>query len=216
MRLKILFIVAAIASMILGIWAASALRSMESASSLRAMDIQGSVLSSARSIAVPESLKMHDGNAFTSAVLQDHWSLIFFGYTHCPDICPTTLQTLARAKKDLKQIFPNVYFVSVDPERDSIDSLGAYIRYFDPGFTAVTGDSEMIRDLTSQMSVVFMKVPGSSGQAEEYLVDHSSSIMLLNPKGALQAFLSAPHTSQSINSALKQLMDESYKLKVKS
>jgi protein SCO1/2 len=187
-------IFAAIIAMVVGFFVSFSLNSPDSVID---SDIQATVLVPARKIILPELVK-DNGSALSEQDVQGNWTLVFFGYTNCPDICPTTLNTLAEAKKKAEREFPKVLFVSVDPERDSINKLGEYVRYFDPDFYAATGTSEMLKSLSMQMSVVFMKAPGASGEDQDYLVDHSSSIILLNPKGELHAFLGAPHSPASI------------------
>ena len=162
------------------------------------------MINPARQIALPELVK-HDGQPFTNDDLKGHWTLVFFGYTRCPDICPMTMNVLAEAKKKATAEFPQVVFVSVDPQRDTVEMLGDYVRYFDPEFTGVTGEENMIQALTLQTSVLYMKVPGSSGKEDDYLVDHSSSIILINPKGQLAAFLAAPHTPTSIIDSVEKI-----------
>ena len=175
-----------------GFWLASELRAPDGNTQL-----QGVVLKPPRQIQVPELTKQ-DGTPFTNEDLNGQWTLLFFGYTHCPDVCPTTMNVLAEAKKKSTGDFPQVVFISVDPQRDTVDVLGSYVHYFDPEFTGVTGDEKMIQALTLQASVLYMKVPGESGNENDYLVDHSSSVMLINPEVQLAAFLSAPHTPSSI------------------
>ncbi|MBT8119079.1 MAG: SCO family protein, partial [Gammaproteobacteria bacterium] len=99
--------------------------------------------------------------------------------------------------------FPDVVFVSVDPERDKVEMLADYVQYFDKDFIGVTGDKEMIKALTLQMSVVYMKVPvdnGTSVNSDDsvYNVDHSSALLLVNPDGKLVAFLNPPHDAETI------------------
>lgn len=162
--------------------------------------IQGSILSPARKIAVPALLK-DNGELFTLEDLTGQWHLLFFGYTHCPDICPTTMGVLAQAKKTAlanNQTFPQVVFISVDPQRDSVDMLGDYVRYFDDDFIGVTGKEDLIKALTLQMSVVYMKMPVAGASDSAYLVDHSSALLLLNPEGKLVAFLNPPHEPKTI------------------
>jgi protein SCO1/2 len=153
---------------------------------------------------VPELTKQ-DGTPFTNDDLSGQWSLLFFGYTHCPDICPATMNVLAEAKRKSAGDFPRVVFVTVDPQRDTVDMLGDYVHYFDPEFTGVTGDEKMIQALALQASVLHMKVPGESGNENDYLVDHSSSILLINPEGQLAAFLGAPHTPGSILESVENI-----------
>lgn len=198
---KTLIIVAAMVAMALGIWVASSIRPPDNGPTPHAADFHGSMLSTPRNITVPALLK-DDGSVFTVSDLQNHWTLMFFGYTHCPDVCPTAMNTLAQAKKKSPVGFPEVIFVSVDPERDTVDIVGEYIQYFDPSFKAVTGDEKLIEALTLQMSAVYMRMPGTSSDDENYIVDHSSAIMALNPEGKLIAYINPPHTPESILQAL--------------
>ncbi len=167
--------------------------------------IQGSILSPERKIAVPALVK-DDGSVFTLDDLTGHWSLLFFGYTHCPDICPTTMGVVAQAKKiatENNHLFPQVIFISVDPERDKVEMLSEYVQYFDKDFIGVTGDEKLIKALTLQMSVVYMKMPVDNNSATTsaeggYLIDHSAALLLLNPEGKLVAFLNPPHDPKTI------------------
>ena len=176
-----------------GFWLASELKTPDHGYA----QIQGIVLNPPRQIQVPVLTKQ-DGTPFTNEDLNGQWSLLFFGYTHCPDICPTTMNVLAEAKKKSAGEFPQVVFVSVDPQRDTVDLLAPYVHYFDPKFFGVTGDETMLQALTLQASILYVKVPGESGDENDYLVDHSSAVLAINPEGQLAAILSAPHTTASI------------------
>lgn len=161
--------------------------------------IQGSILSPARKIAVP-ALTMDDGSTFDLDDLKGKWHLLFFGYTHCPDVCPVTMGVAAQAKKIAEtnnHIFPQVVFISVDPDRDKVEMLADYVQYFDKDFVGVTGDSQLIKALTLQLSVVYMKMQAEEG-SDNYLVDHSSALLLLNPEGKLVAFFNPPHDPKTI------------------
>lgn len=171
--------------------------------------IQGTILSPTRKIAVPALLK-DDGETLTLDDLSEHWHLLFFGYTNCPDICPTTMGVLAQAKNTAKannHMFPDVVFISVDPERDKVETLGDYVRYFDEEFVGVTGDENLIKAFALQMSVVFMKMSAEADSVDAtesvsnetgYLVDHSSALLLLNPEGRLVAFFNPPHDPETL------------------
>ena len=163
--------------------------------------IQGTLITPARKIHVP-ALTKDDGETFTLNDLTGDWHLLFFGYTHCPDICPTTMGVTAQAKKlaaSENKPFPQVIFISVDPERDTAEMIGEYVRYFDKDFTAVTGDKDLIKALTLQMSVVYMQMPTVDDNADSgYLIDHSAALLLLNPEGKLLAFLNPPHDPATI------------------
>lgn len=196
---------AAIVAMSAGFWLSSVQQDDNDKKSLDARQkfspIQGSILSPARKIAVPALIK-DNGEVFRIDDLSGQWHILFFGYTHCPDICPTTMGVLAQAKKTAEAsalIFPGVVFISVDPERDKVETLGQYVQYFDKDFIGVTGDPALVKALALQMSVVYMKMPTEAGsEADDYIVDHSSALLLLDPKGRLKAFLNPPHDPSTI------------------
>jgi len=175
--------------------------------------VQGHILSPARKITVP-ALSKDNGETFTLGCLTGQWNLLFFGYTHCPDVCPTTMATLAQAKKIAttnNHIFPKVVFISVDPERDKVEMLGKYVRYYDNDFIGVTGDNALIKELALQMSVIYLKAPVEEGSdPNAYLVDHSASLMLLNPEGKLVAFFKAPHNANNILKDFQTMVNKSH------
>jgi protein SCO1/2 len=147
-----------------------------------------------RSVAIPEiELIDHDGQSFKRENLTGSWQLMFFGFTHCPDICPATLQQLSLVQASLEEIgkvAPEILLVTVDPERDTPDVLATYISYFDANIKGITGDLDEIRKLTSTSSIFFEK---SYQGKDEYTVDHSTVILIINESGAIQASFSAPH-----------------------
>ncbi len=172
--------------------------------------IQGSILSPARKVAVPALVK-DDGSVFTLDDLTGQWNLLFFGYTHCPDVCPTTMGAVAQARKIAianNHLFPQVFFVSVDPERDKVETLTEYVQYFDTDFIAVTGDEKLIKAFTLQMSVVYMKMPAEDDTGD-YLVDHSSALLLINPEGKLVAFFNSPHDPKTILKDFQTVVNQS-------
>jgi protein SCO1/2 len=147
------------------------------------------------------NLTDHTGAPFDLARLEGHWTLMFFGFTHCPDVCPTTLFTLARVEEQLDGLpdrdKPEVVMVSVDPNRDTPEALAAYVPYFDPGFVGVTGDMPGILGLTQSMGVAFAYTP-VEGSEDGYAVDHTASIFLVDPAGRLAAIFGTPHTADAI------------------
>jgi protein SCO1/2 len=170
--------------------------------------LQGYMVSPARKIAVPDLIK-GNGASFTGKDIKGSWTAMFFGYTNCPDICPTTMAMLVQAKKKAAEQgvnFPQVVFVSVDPERDNVEMLGEYVEYFDKDFTGVTGDAKLIDALARQMSVVYMRVPSVTDDPNNYHVDHSAAILLLSPEGKLTAFLTAPHTPAGIVDSIQAVV----------
>ena len=128
-----------------------------------------------------------DGDAFTEADLEGNLTLLFFGFTNCPDVCPDTLSVLARAMDKLESMrldgLPEVVFVSVDPERDAGETMRDYVAYFDPGFRAVTGNDEALHALTSQVGALYVR--GEADEEGYYPVDHSGMVVLIDSEGRM-------------------------------
>ena len=144
---------------------------------------------------LPEfSLVDGQGNAFDRDALRDHWSLLFFGFTHCPDVCPLTLQVLATARLALDasgfEPLPQIVFVSVDPERDTAAVVRDYAAHFGAGTIGVTGDMAELRRLTDGLGIFFQKSAGESGN---YGVDHSAVVLLVGPDARFHALFGTPH-----------------------
>ena len=136
--------------------------------------------------------------------LKGKWSFIFFGYTHCPDVCPLTLGVLGKAFK-LVENTPAAYqeiqgiFISVDPKRDTTELLREYVSYFNNKFTGVTGDTAQLDALARQMSALYTIHPNEPGKSEDtYLVSHNSTIFLVDPQGRLYGRFPPPQTPQEI------------------
>lgn len=204
MKSKLTMVVAALAALSAGYWLSTISQQSKEDELREAREryspIQGSVLSPARKIAFP-ALYKDDGSTLSRSDFEGHWSMIFFGYMSCPDICPVTMGVAAKAKQVAEaegKDFPRVYFISVDPERDQVESLADYVQYFDKDFVGITGDAKLIKALTLQMSVVYMKMKEEADDSENYLVDHSSALLLLNPEAELVAFMNPPHDPDTI------------------
>lgn len=155
------------------------------------------------------SLVDANGSEFTEQNLQGRWTLVFFGFTNCPDICPTTMATLDRVYEQLrgnKRIFEKtqVLFVSVDPERDNIEKLQAYVDYFNSAFIGATANDKRIKQFTGQFGVAYMKVkiPGPAG----YSMDHTASILLVDPQLRFVGIFSRPHEAADITQRLVQII----------
>ena len=162
-------------------------------------------LNAARSLK-PFRLQSHDGQSFTAERLQDgNWSLMFFGFTYCPDVCPTTLAKLNRALRNLQNLaLPQVYLVTVDPERDTLEALAQYAPAFNSDFVGVGGSFEEIVNLATQVNVAFAKVPGPTPGT--YLVDHSATIVAIDPEGRYHGFFKPPHDPEKIARVISRLM----------
>ena len=141
----------------------------------------------------PLDLVDQDERPLPRDFLRDHWTLVFFGFTQCPDVCPTTLTTLAQMKKQLADLpaaqQPRVLLVSVDPERDTPAVLKPYVTFFDPSFLGATGTLAATTDAATSFSVPFAKVPLPGGG---YTMDHGAGLFVVSPAGALAAYSSPP------------------------
>ncbi len=147
-----------------------------------------------------------NGAPFTEQRFSGRWTFLFFGYTHCPDVCPATLSVLAAVQGELAEQGvegTEVLFVSVDPQRDTPRKLADYMAFFDSGFTAATGSREQIEQFTRQVGAGYMireeRAPG------QYLVNHSSSIFLIDPQVRVVAAFSQPHNAATIVTLFRKI-----------
>ncbi|MCJ0825038.1 SCO family protein [Luteimonas sp. 50] len=136
------------------------------------------------------SLQQSDGTPLVPGELKGHWTVVFLGFTHCPDVCPTTLAQLAQAQKQWATLpdatRPRVLFVSVDPERDTPDRIGEYAHAFHKDTLAATADLPALEAFARSLSLVFMKVPAPEGAPpDQYSVDHSAALALLDPQARM-------------------------------
>ena len=138
-------------------------------------------------------LEDQNGQAFSNNNLKGKWSILFFGFTHCPDVCPTTLNILQQAYSRLGNLQKDVQviLVSVDPERDTQQQRKDYIEYFNPDFIALGGTSEDILSLTKSMYIHYQKNV-EQDDPENYLVDHSAAILVISPEGRRHAQITPP------------------------
>jgi len=155
------------------------------------------------------SLIDHRGQAFGPNNLRDHWSMLFFGYANCPEFCPATLTTLALMKKRLRAsgaaVLPQVIFISVDAQRDTPQLLAKYVPYFDPEFIGVTAaDQPTIEAVAREFGVAVIIEPKQADGS--YMVDHSSTIMVLDPSGKLAAILTGPFTAESLQADFQRIV----------
>ncbi len=152
------------------------------------------------------TLTDHKNRVFDLASLKGKWSFVFFGFTHCPDVCPTTLAVLARARENIAGKTGSAQdvqfiFVSVDPNRDTAGKLEQYVDYFDTTFLGVTGDSAQIHTLAGQLGAAYQVAitPG----VENYPVYHSTAVFLLDPQARYHALFTPPHDAEAISKRFK-------------
>ena len=163
---------------------------------------------------LPEfDLAQSDGTRLIPGELHGHWTLVFLGFTSCPDVCPTTLAELAQAQKQWQAIpdslRPRVVLVSIDPERDTPSKLGEYAHAFHKDTLAATADIPSLERFATALGMVFQKVPGKHFEQNpnDYSMDHSSSIAVLDPKGRLAGLIRPPLNPQAIASDLIKLTE---------
>ena len=154
-------------------------------------------------------LTADDDSVFSNQSLEDKWSLLFFGYTHCPDVCPLTLHQLAQANKELADKLdstPDIIMVSVDPDRDTSEILQKYVRSFGENVSGVTGKNEELDKLTSQLGIFYN---ANKHEGENYSVNHSAAVILINKNAEFHAVFSAPHSIENFVSDLPLILKES-------
>ena len=199
-RILILLVVL-IAAMAVGIMVSRTM--MERSLDLRA----ASLFPTPRAIAEFE-LHTAEGQPFTRADLEGQWTLMFFGFTNCPDICPDTLAMLAQSMEQLRlmrrETLPQVVFVSVDPERDQGEHLADYVRWFDESFIAVTADDEPLARFTRQMGIVYYREDADPNTGF-YNVDHSAAVLIIDPQGRLFGRFGHPLDPEAVTADLFRL-----------
>lgn len=149
------------------------------------------------------------GQTVTEQDMRGKYSLIFFGYTSCPDICPTNLLVISQTLKQLGQLSKDIqsYFITVDPERDTIEVLNKYISYFDKRVTGLTGTPAMINRVANQFKVKYQKGDVDPAQPGLYSMDHSSSFYLLAPDGSFITKFAYGIDSKTIAKELKDIIN---------
>ena len=158
------------------------------------LQVNGAVLLNTPRIFSDFELRDHRDQPFTAEQLRGQWSILFFAFSHCPDICPTTLSTLNDMYSKLsvnEQAKLQIVMVSLDAERDSVEKLADYVPYFNADFIGVTGNQHFVRRMAGELNIAYNRVPL---EGDNYTIDHSTQLLLINPKGDYHAFFKAPHS----------------------
>ena len=147
--------------------------------------------------------KDHNGDLFGLEQISEKWTFIFFGYTNCPDICPITMSVMTDAYRTLIDEYKNIQiiFVTVDPDRDNIDKLKSYVSFFDPDIVGLYEKPTTENSLTKQIGVAHY----NNKEDGKYIVDHSASIFIIDPKMRLVSKISPPHKSDEIIEKFKKI-----------
>ena len=148
----------------------------------------------------------HNGQVRTLADFRGKVVAVFFGYTHCPDVCPTTLSDFARALESLgpQDERVQVIFVTVDPQRDTAELLKAFVPAFNPGFLGMVGDESTLRQMAKEYKVVYQKT--SVKGVDDYLIDHSAGTYVYDPQGRLRLLMPYGSSPEAIAQDLKTLL----------
>ncbi len=156
------------------------------------------------------AFKDHEDRVFDLSRLRGKWSFLFFGYTHCPDICPTTLATLARAHENIAKSAAGAkdvqfVFISVDPNRDTAGELRQYVTYFDTAFLGVTGDDAQLGNLAAQLGAAYQLAitPGM----ENYPVYHTAAVFLVDPRARYHAVFAPSLDAEGISRRFEVLRE---------
>ena len=156
-------------------------------------------------------LKNQGDQLYSKNDLKNQWTILFFGYTNCPDVCPTTIFKLGQIKQQISKELPNlnlqILFITLDPERDSTERLKEYLGFFDPSMTGLTGEITKIVELTSNLSVFFQRINKEDG----YDFNHTASIFLINPKAQLKASFSPASSMDMLAEDIKKVVGKSNK-----
>lgn len=202
LRRRPLLLAIALAALVAGVLLALQTRpSEERALEALQASLQSSMVLPADFRQVPEfTLTGVDGEPLTESVFEDRWTLLFFGFTSCPDVCPMTLSVVKNVVERLEKEGvepPQVVFVTVDPVRDTAARMKEYVAYFDESFVGVSGEQNALHELTRTLGIV-VAFRADEESPEDYTVDHTASMLLVDPERRLRAKLTAPHEVEPI------------------
>ena len=257
--LMVLFCATGLLALLFGVWTQHNTQAEHHQKAVLEQLNSGYILPIAKTLA-PFSLHDTWGHLWDNAALHGHFSVLFFGFTHCPDMCPTTLsqlnQAYGRMEKRARSVLPEVIFVSIDPQRDSLDEMKRYLSSFNAKFKGVVGDESHLLPLKNALGVLSMKVmkdhthhmmpmnhgnnaepvqhktkKQSTGKAvmgsmdksihgskqastetekSDYDVDHSGSLLVINPEGKWVATLTPPHQAETLAKDLERVIHDYY------
>lgn len=156
----------------------------------------------------PFALSTASGEVFDAQDLEGRWSFLFFGFTNCPDICPVTLSEMGQAERALIAEQPELaaqfqgVLVTVDPERDTAEALGNYVQAFSDNFVGVRGEHRALAEFAKDVNAAFAKLPAAD---QPYQIDHTGTIVIINPMGHYHGFIKHPHKADIIQQTFTSL-----------
>lgn len=206
LKFSIMMTTVALAAILAGVWLAASDR--ENDSRARLLPDRVMTLFPVPKPLTAFALTEHQNRVFDLSRLKDKWSFLFFGFTHCPDICPTTLAILARARDNIAKSVVGAedvqfVFISVDPNRDTAGKLRQYVDYFDTTFLGVTGNDAQIGNLARQLGAAY-QVAFTPGM-ENYPVYHTTAVFLVDPRARYHAMFTPPLDAETISRRFKVL-----------
>ena len=210
---RLLFLLIAIALLVAAFGIANKMRGVSTGSTtpvdnaavlaqLKQLKIDGTVLDTPRVIA-PFTLTDMNGQAFTLNNFKHRWSLVFFGFTNCGFVCPTSMAGLNKMYQALAQqlpqdLLPQVVMISVDPRRDTVARMKEYVTSYNPHFIGARAEKPAVDALAHQMSAVYTQTASTDGNPNHYTINHSAEVMLVDPQAQLRAFFSYPHNGPTM------------------
>ena len=202
------FVLVAIVALVLGLTVNRVLTAKSQGDPAALLDAGIVLLPQSRSLPAL-SLTDQDGETVAVDQLKGDWTLLFFGYTFCPDICPATLAQLRQLQGQLPEETRarlRMVLVSVDPNRDTPEQLKKYLAYFDAGFQGLTGDEETLQKFANAVSIPY--IPADTSK-DNYTVDHSGNLVIIGPDGTQRGFVRAPINNAKLAEQLPGLVSGS-------
>lgn len=202
-HLKLIFIILLIVSIFTAaVFYFAVMQKLPKKSKMQSVKIEGTVMPVAKAIA-DFHLTANNGQSFSKDDLKGHWTMLFFGFTNCGYVCPTTMTELNKMyqilQKDLpEQQLPQVVLVSVDPERDSVEKMNVYINAFNSRFIGARAPEAETEALENQLHIAAIKTSAAEGNSDQYMINHSAEIILFNPEAQIQAYFSFPHKGEQL------------------
>lgn len=189
----------AIVALVAGIFFA---QNLSKAKKIKAEKFHGTLLSQARDVNSFE-LEGTRGVLFNNDSLKGHWTMMFFGFTNCGYLCPTTMAKLGNMYRLLEKRhvanLPDVVMISIDPERDTLNALKHFAQAFHPNFKGARAEKSSIKKMTRELGIAYAKVAlPNKKDAESYDIEHTGTILLFNPEGKLTAFFTTPHDAKAL------------------
>lgn len=169
-------------------------------------DLKGIIVDSPPTHIPDFKLTTHTNETFTKGDLKGKWTLMFFGYTHCPDVCPTSLRVLDGVSNDESLPKDTQYvFTTVDPGRDDVAKMKDFVTFFNESFVGLTGDKAEIDKLAERLGVIYDYEGDTS--SDDYVVNHFAAVYVFDPHARMRAYILPPHDVQKVSRAFKLISD---------